>query len=287
MFTQRIHIVGAPRSGTTLMHTLMSVCMGIDGVTDGEHRIWRRMPHGERVLATKCPGDERFAPTLLKCDPDLWFVFVLRDPRDLMVSRHGSRPDRYWSSPRTWYEALAVHDALRNHPRFVVVRYEDLVRTPDAVQRELLRRLPFLDARFPFSRYQDHAPKGMRRSVQVVQAMRGVRAISAENVGAWRRHLPRVKAHIGDYPDLPRRLVELGYEPDTAWLATLEEVAGDPSPSMVPDRVPRARRHRRALRFGKHLLIYLARRYLAPGAKPRPDHATPQLALHENSSLHG
>lgn len=265
MNTQRIHISGPPRSGTTLMHTLFSVCMGVDGVTSREERIWRRMPHGERVLVTKCPGEERFARPLLKFDPDLWFVFMLRDPRDLIVSEHGSEPGRYWSNLRTWYEALAFYETLKDHPRFIVVRYEDLVRTPDAVQQDLLRRLPFLRNAVPFSRYQDHIPQGAGPSEQTVQAMRGIRAVSAQNVGAWRQHLPRVKAHIGRYPDLPAKLIELGYEQNTDWLKALETVPEDDQPSVVPDSLPLSRRIRHAMRFYGHLCVYLTRRYAWAG----------------------
>jgi hypothetical protein len=265
MNTQRIHIIGPPRSGTTLMHTLFSVCMGVDGVTSREERIWRRMPHGERVLVTKCPGEERFAPPLLKFDRDLWFIFMLRDPRDLLVSEHGSEPGRYWSNLRTWYEALAVYEAMKDHPRFITVRYEDLVRTPDEVQQDLLRRLPFLRNAVPFSQYQEHIPQGVRQSTQIVQAMRGIRAVSAENVGAWQQHLPRVKAHISRYPDLPARLISLGYEQDTAWVKALESVPADNQPSVVPDNLPLLKRCRYALRFYGHLLVYLMRRYAWAG----------------------
>ncbi|MDR3505579.1 MAG: sulfotransferase [Acidocella sp.] len=267
MNTQRIHIIGPPRSGTTLMHTLFSVCMGVDGVTSREERIWRRMPHGERVLVTKCPGEERFARPLLKFDRDLWFVFMLRDPRDLIVSQHGSEPGRYWSNLRTWYEALAVYELIKGHPRFIVVRYEDLVRTPDKVQQNLLRRLPFLQNAVPFSRYQEHIPQGVRQSAQTLQAMRGIRAVSSEHVGAWRQHLPRVKAHISRYPDLPAWLINLGYEQDTGWLKALERVPADNQPSVVPDNLPLLKRCRHALRFYGHLLVYLMRRYAWAGQR--------------------
>ncbi len=38
---ERIHIVGASRSGTTLMHELMTTCFKIDGATKEEVRLWR------------------------------------------------------------------------------------------------------------------------------------------------------------------------------------------------------------------------------------------------------
>lgn len=264
MTTQRIHIAGPPRSGTTLMHTLFSTCMGVDGVTSREERIWRRMPRGERVLVTKCPGEEHFAPSLLKFDRDLWFIFMLRDPRDLIVSKHGSEPGRYWSNLRTWYKALDACEAMKTHPRFIVVRYEDLVSKPDKVQEDLLRNLPFLKRTVKFSRYQDHLPQGFGQSAQILQAMRGIRAVSPKNVGAWRHHLPRVKAHVSRYPDLPAKLIELGYEQDTGWLKDLEREPADNRPSVVPDELSFFRRWQLAFRFWRQVLVYLLRRYMLP-----------------------
>src|SRR5262245_17032620 len=100
--TERIHIVGPQRSGTTLMQALFATCFDVDGATLEEIRLWRRMPDGERVLVTKRPGDELLAPFLLPLDPNLWFVFMLRDPRDVVVSEHGREPGRYWSNLRAW-----------------------------------------------------------------------------------------------------------------------------------------------------------------------------------------
>jgi hypothetical protein len=268
MSFQRIHIVGPPRSGTTLMYALFSTCFSIDGVTAQEDRLWRRMPRHETVLVTKYPGDEAYAPMLLPLDQRLWFVFMLRDPRDVIVSRHGKEPERYWSNLLIWQQAMRVHDAMRNHPRFVVVRYEDLVQSPDHVQKNLARRMEFLRPKIPFSEYHRNTPAYISKSEQMRLAMRGFRPVTACNVGGWRTHLPRVKAQVEAHGSLAERLIALGYEADQAWRQALEGVVPDRQQGVVPGRISSVKAAWLAFRRLRTAGIYLFRRYVACRFEP-------------------
>lgn len=259
---QRIHIVGPQRSGTTLMQALFGTCFAIDGVTTREERLWRGVPRDESILVTKCPGDEGLAPILLRLDRHLWFVFMLRDPRDLIVSEHGKEPGRYYATLRAWRTAMRVHDALKNHPRFVVVRYEDLVRSPDRVQDALIARMSFLRPIIPFSQYHAHVSTGAAESRQFHLAMRGIRPVTDESIGAWRAHVPRVKAQLASHRGVERKLIELGYETDDAWLEALGDAAPDHQQSMVSDVVPLRKIPRIVFRRATGSVRYLARRYL-------------------------
>ncbi len=265
MSTERIHIVGPQRSGTTLMQALFGTCFDIDGVTTQEERLWRRGPSGERVLMTKRPGDEVLAPLLLPLDRRLWFVFMLRDPRDVVVSEHGREPGKYWSNLRVWRQSLAIYQKLKDHPRFVVVRYENLVSRPDDVQRELVERMPFLRATVAFSHYHEHVSKAAAQSGQFNRAMRGIRPVTTESIGAWRAHLPRVKTQLAIHGGISDDLVATGYEPDTSWRRMLDNVAQDGEVSMVPDRLPLGVRLERDLVRWVHVLFYVYRRFLRPG----------------------
>ena len=51
VMTHRIHIVGASRSGTTLMHEMMITCFKTHGVTKEEVRLWRYGDRGRAYLA--------------------------------------------------------------------------------------------------------------------------------------------------------------------------------------------------------------------------------------------
>lgn len=253
----RIHIVGTSRSGTTLMHELMITCFKIDGVTKEEIRLWRYTDYSHRICCTKCPGDEILVHPLISFDKDLYFIYMLRDPRDVIVSRHNRAHDEYWTNLRAWRESVATMRRLKDHRRFVIVRFEDLVARPDAIQKMLQQRLPFLEIEIPFSEYYKHAAPSERYST----AMRGARPISSENVGAWRRHKPRLLAQMTLHGTLVDELIELGFENDRSWLAAMADVEPNPEPSRTPERYPFGKRFRKAVRRWLHIIVYMVHRW--------------------------
>ncbi len=265
MSTERIHIVGPPRSGTTLMQALFATGFDIDGVTTHEEGLWRRGPGGERILLTKCPGDEALASLLLPLDRHLWFVFMQRDPRDVVVSEHGQEPGKYWSNLRVWRQALKFHAKMKHHPRFIVVRYEDVVTSPDAIQDELVRRMPFLKPSIPFSRYHEFLGGSVSTTEKFSRAMRGVRPVTPDSIAAWRAHLPRVKAQMALHGGIATELVEMGYERDDSWLKLLDGVQLDQAGSLVPDELPLRRRVQHATRRWMRMSRYIYRRYIHTG----------------------
>lgn len=109
---------------------------------------------------------------------------MARDPRDVIVSRHGKRPDMYWYDIPRWRQCQTAARRAVGHPRFITVRYEDLVTRPDDVQQQLARRIPVLTIKAPFSRYHLTATP----SYQSLLAMHSVRPVSASSIGAWRQH---------------------------------------------------------------------------------------------------
>ncbi|MDA9867776.1 sulfotransferase, partial [Gammaproteobacteria bacterium] len=70
-------------------------------------------------------------------DPNLYVIYVTRDPRDVIVSRHGKSEDMYYSNIRLWRELHACARSLFGHDRFLNIRYEDFVNNPDATQSQI------------------------------------------------------------------------------------------------------------------------------------------------------
>ncbi len=189
MGMKRIHVVGCgPRSGTTLIAEIMIACFEIDLHTEHETSIFSPPSRRADIFLTKRPRDILVAGPILRTMPSLHVIYMIRDPRDMVVSRHRKDPERYWSSLRYWKKYIDYGERLRDHPRFITLRYEDLVREPDVIQELLMERMPFLEKRTEFSQYHNIA----RPSEDSVKALRGVRAISAGSIGNWRSHLPRV-----------------------------------------------------------------------------------------------
>lgn len=253
---KRIHITGAPRSGTTLMQTLLSACFEIDGVLEKELRLWRAPGHGYRVLCSKRPGDEALAPGLIGLDPALWFVYMLRDPRDAIVSRHKRAPDTYWSNLEAFKSSLGFARKVWDHPRFIVVRYEDLADDPDAVQQRLSAAMPFLKQTARFSDF--HRVVSDEDVKQ--KALGGVRPINKASIGVWRAHLPRIKAQLALHGPITEDLIALGYENDPQWADILQGVDAENEKSLRPEQVSSGKRLRRAVRRQIHKGIYLSKR---------------------------
>lgn len=228
----RIHIVGAsPRSGTTLIAEAMIACFEIDVYCEHEARVFADAPHAGEVFLTKAPRDILLAAEALEENPLLHIVYMLRDPRNIVVSKHRRAPGRYWAGLKFWKLYTPIGRALKAHPRFITLRYEDLLADPDAVQDELATRLSFLRKRAPFSRYHEVA----KPSADATQALSGVRPILAARDPGWRAHLPRLVAQLEMHGPLTQDLIEFGYEKDAQWLRELDGIEADRRPSFWPE----------------------------------------------------
>lgn len=231
------------------MAELFTNCFEIDGYSKHEMSIFIYPKQPYQIFCSKEPQDVMAAGPLLAIDRDLWIVYLLRDPRDVVVSRHNLAPTLYWSNLRLWKRFHQAAQQIES-PRFITVRYEDLVNTPDRVQQELMLKIPFLKKRANFTDFHKLASP----SKQSLKALREVRPISNKSVGRWRQHKPRIKAQLALHGPIARDLIELGYEEDSNWLQELNDVIANNDRSHWPEHVATRRRLRaRAKRWAKVL----------------------------------
>lgn len=218
---KRIHIVGSgPRTGTTLLAEVMVACFDIDHSCEHEASICTNPPKSGNCFLTKHPGEIGSVRLPLKLDSDLYVLCMIRDPRDSVVSFHGLRPDVYWTGLRFWKLFTRKYDELKGHARFIVVKYEELASNPDAVQKEIMERIPFLEKKHDFRKFHMHAHPGESS----LEAMKELRPISPNGVGAWKQHLARVKQQISIHGDISDELIRFGYEKDREWLKIINDV---------------------------------------------------------------
>jgi hypothetical protein len=211
------------------MFELLASCFDIEKFGDHEVSLFKRpvkVPDGPYV--SKKPTDFIHVCRVLRWDPALHVVYMQRDPRDVIVSQHGSSPGRYWCDFGLWQRNQDLLPRLAGHPRFFICKYEELATEPDQVQTALEWRFAFLRRLNTFSKFDE-----VSQSSQAAQlALKGVREISAASVGKWRDNLPRVAAQFQKFPRMPDDLVATGYEPDRSWLSALDGVAPDTSESV-------------------------------------------------------
>ncbi len=242
----RVHITSCtPRSGTTLLTELMTHGFRFDAWSEHEMDLFNRprpsQCHG-RVL-TKSPTDIVTSRYLLDLWKDLWVICVVRDPRDVVVSRHRGAPDRYYVGLNNWKEGYGHMQRLAAHPRVLTLRYEDLAEDPDGVQAKIAAFLPWLERRAAFSTFHEVA----RPSEGSSKALGGVRPVSSSSVGAWRRHLPRIASQVARHGPIDDVLYDLGYEADTEWKRELDGIEPDGLPSYFPEFPTAGQRWQRRL----------------------------------------
>jgi hypothetical protein len=228
----RIHIVASgPRTGTTLLMEMMVAGFAIDSYPDHEASLFRSPPRGAQTFLTKAPNEGPLAERALEVMPELLIIYVLRDPRDMVVSKHHSDLERYWAGLNFWKHLSPVARRLRSHPRCITVSFEDLVKDPDAIQQRFRSRMPFLVQTSCFRDYTRSA----KPSAAALRALGGLRLVSGDNVGNWRRHLPRVAGQIELHGSITPDLLEFGFENDPQWEKVLDGVTRDLRPSHWPD----------------------------------------------------
>ena len=231
---KHIHIVAcSPRSGTTLLHEVMVTCFRTDKHYDHEIRFNLVSAEDGQILITKRPKDTMYMPSVLDDDPELYVIYVVRDPRDVICSRHAKDKSMYYSNVRLYRELHGYAKKMYGHDRFLEVRYEDFVRDPDATQRLIQEKFPWLEKRHDFSKYHEHA----QVSAKSLTAMHSVRPIAPTSVGVWTQHPGRITGQQQIHGSLTPLLVELGYELTGDWEKVLEGVEPDMSRSRYPEKV--------------------------------------------------
>ena len=178
-------------------------------------------PTNPSVYISKCPGEVGLLAPLLDADSDLYGVHIYRDPRSVICSIHGKATECYATNFPSWKKAQVAAGRLRSHPRFLEIRYEQLIENPDSIQGVIESALPFLERRGCFSSYHERA----RPSEDAVQALNGFRRVDPGRMDSWKNHLPRVKEQLARHPEMADMLIELGYENDHSWTGQLSDVA--------------------------------------------------------------
>jgi hypothetical protein len=226
------HVVvcGFARSGSTLLQVMAETCV-VGARTFGyEMRALDALDflRNHPLMITKFPDDifrmdeVRAVYRERKARPR--FVLTLRDPRAVLTSIHGGGDrSRYYMSVERWRRTYGEFMRAREAPDVAVVRYEDLVLRPRDVQRQLTEFLGWKVVR-DFDQFHTRAAE---RKFQD-PALNGLRPLDPSTIDNWRKpkHRARIAELLTTMPELPERVAELGYEPDTAWTREyLEESA--------------------------------------------------------------
>lgn len=254
----RIHICGVgPRTGSTLMKEAMASCMNIDAYDRRERRIFSSPKSESNIYLSKDPKHiVDLEPTLL-VNPRLWVICMIRDPRDMISSRHSKYPDRYYAGLKYWKTFLPFWRRIHSHPRVITIRYEEFTARPDEVQDQIVEAIPVLQKKVPFSKYHEIATP----SKFSTDALASVRPIRPTSVGRWRKHKARIAGQLELHGPITRDLIAFGYENDDSWLNGLRGVEPDTRVSHDPEYFSQADMWIRRMVGYAGALTVLARRF--------------------------
>ena len=231
---KRLHIVGSPRSGTTLLMELIVTCFKNNGHCEHEMNIFKIPEINHGLYISKQPSDIKYIEKFLNFDEALFVLYIVRDPRSVISSIHKSHQGKYFCNFRVWKECENSARKLNGHERFLKIKYEDLVQNEANVQKKIINKFPFLEKIHNFSEYEKFAKTSKKSS----NAMGGVREISSNRITGWRKNLPRIKSEYLKNPDMVDALIENGYEKDDSWTKILDNITPVKYNCRYPDFEP-------------------------------------------------
>jgi len=152
---KRIFIAGCARSGTTLLLDLAESFKNTHAPKGKERRVehFKKLDSTARNVVLKRQIHSHKTLADLPADVDL--IYCVRHPFDTLTSHHPAFPHRrFYVSEERWraeYAALKRLQAKQPDRKIYYVRYCDLVRSPDEVQKGLADSLE-LEIERPFSK---------------------------------------------------------------------------------------------------------------------------------------
>lgn len=182
---------------------------------------------GKSIPCEQTPRYIFYARALLERYPAARMVHLVRDPRAVMASQkmrwrrrqlaaESSRVPLYeslrvwvnyhpYTIARLWSRATAAATELREHPRFSLLRFEDLLLQPEHAVRRLCGRLQL-----------DYDPRmlnvGQVNSSHEPTVEGGRKGLRVEAIDKWRDVLTRTEVHIMERACAPL-MRTYGYEP--------------------------------------------------------------------------
>lgn len=242
---RRIHLVGCARSGTTMLHYAM-IAFSNTILFDKEtapwsapglglcYTLWRQASgrHDLGFFITKRHANwwrpaqiSRLADYARRYD--VFLINLIRDPRDVLTSRHPLDRKQYYVAPDLWRSSVAaarrLEQEMAGSSNFLTVKYEDVIRQSHRLELLLQHRLglclrPHLRS---WRRLKENL-QASNVSARMLPYMHRLRDFDESAIGKWRRdpakaayleHLLQATPHGAS---LRAYLAEHGYADDHA-----------------------------------------------------------------------
>ncbi len=238
---RHIVIAGQGRAGTTMFYNMLRGTLLGFTMPDKEDTAHSYVGKDGNFV-TKRPFDIFEIPNLLnrlQGKKSLDLIITMRDPRDLLLSKHKRVPDTYFvSADKCWFippnvkprfigpGILPIHLAITSiinsgiFPQGVMVlKYEDLIANPEGI-KEILAESLGLEFVGDFSDFhKNDIPEGL------TGPLNGVRPVEKPKGEKWKKeeYRGRIIDQFTRFPELHAVLTSFGYETNKDWFYELLE----------------------------------------------------------------
>lgn len=199
-----IYIGGCGRSGTTLLLSILSshkeifACprelnpfegayLSPDGVKAPKfYRLYRTFLT-KRIKATatryceKSPANIRYIELIDEFHKGHFrMIHIIRDGRDVILSKHPRKENGYWVEPERWVEDVTSGLKYKDHKRVLTIKYEDLVMN---FHDCITRICEFLDLAVSDEILNWHRHATVRQNNALFSS---IEQINSNSVGKWK-----------------------------------------------------------------------------------------------------
>jgi len=214
--TLRVHIIGCPGSGATLMAEMLRHAYRFAGDVCLEQSLFDPIEPSAYPCLSKCSSDTTRLQQVFEADTELFVIALVRDPRSVITRKDKSvGAQGYHVDFEHWRQSMEAIGQLNPKVRCVQVRYESLLANPTGVQEQIEAQLGFLKPERSFATFN----------------CKSFSARENAEADAWREHLPKLRRELDEHPDLADWLIETGYEANNSWMGVLENVAPAAAPA--------------------------------------------------------
>ena len=223
---KRIYIRGCPRSGNTLMLYLCSIGFQNSYILTEQDIPTLAKSHPDKITFATLPSPQSSPEKQEQANhfldqSDAAIIFMMRDPRDVLVSEHGKKPGEFWvKSPQRWIDNALILEKIQDHPRVIIVKYEDLVTEPNQLQKQIAGKLG-LTVNIPFSDSWQH----FELTANATKSLNGLRKLESSRIANWRNDIKKkeyINNQLQKYPEMTTLMAKFSYNPESISLVTSE-----------------------------------------------------------------
>lgn len=225
-----VYIGGCGRSGTTLLLSILSAHPDIfacprelnlfEGAEETDqglkvpklYRLYRTFL-SERIKPTanryceKSPSNIRHFGLINRLHyGNFKMIHIIRDGRDVILSRHPRDPEAYWVSPERWVSDVSTGLKYLHHPKVHTIRYEDLVSDFNSTIKGIC---DFLEIKLSDQILDWHSHTTVQKNKALYSP---IQQINKDSVGKWKapEHVQRVRKLI-EIPEAVALLKKMNY----------------------------------------------------------------------------